>query len=173
MAKKPQGKIFKRDLPVPLAEAHRVVSSRTYLCTDEDMARPEQNSTGAEIFHADYTVDDEGVTHAVVHMRSVDGPEGSEAPETGQAVAVQPLEEDGFSMHTLVSLPHRIGNLRTVLTFEPSATPDVVRVTAYVEADIPVKAVGKALTKKLLASSPDSVDRGLERIVRLSAREDL
>lgn len=158
--------IFHRDLELPVEQAYDVVRSQTYLCTDEYM----ESSGNAEIFHSDYTVDEEGVTHAVVHMRTTkEAAHQATNPdvETGQAVAVQPLEEGAFAMHSLVALPGGVGNMRTVLNFAGEVGVGSTKVTAYVEVDIEDKKLGRVLAKRLLQGAGGTVDRGLARIVRM------
>ena len=173
---KPKSIIFRSQLPLTLQQVYNVVSSEAYLCTDQEM----ESEGPSEISHSDYAVDEEGITHAVVHMRNQqEAAENVANPdvETGQAVAVQPIEDSSFAMHSLIALPGQIGNMRTILTFEAEQrgvedhkNNGTTQVSAYVEVDIQVPKVGKELTKRLLRAAPDSVESGLSRIVRMAER---
>lgn len=162
MAKHTKSALIRRTLPMHLQEIYEVVSSERYLCTNDHMEGP----ITTEITHTDYTVDDEGITHAIMHVRSTaEMAAGAANPnvENGQAVAVDPFHEAGFNMRSVIALPGGIGDLHTIIGFAPGGgnTTDVV---AYVEVAIPGKAAARALTKQLLAASEPSIDKGLRRI---------
>lgn len=183
-------KEFSSSVDLPIERVHQIVTSEQYLTTTDEMI----TESTVEILHAERQVGDDGEVRAQVTVTSAT-PQDSDTPteekehqpegllnedpheptgdgdsnglETTQATIVSAPDADGsFRMISDTPLPNGMGEMSTTFSFVP-AGPSETTVNVQAMANVKIPIVGGKLAKKLLESSEQTVENGLERVRRL------
>lgn len=180
-----KNKSFNRTVELPLEKIYEVVSSEEYLLNIEQRDDTEVTVVLSELDRDD---DDAIVADVAIEFLATPSAEAEDAAEqAGQGVGdaaegaeprtmrisqrttVEQPANNGFIVHTAMPLPGDMGDMNMRFTYASHpVNAELATVKIDVLVDVPVPGVGAMIENKMLEDSESTVDRGIERIIRLA-----
>lgn len=159
-----------RTIDLSVQQVYEVVSSETFLLTDEGMVE----KTDARIIEAERKELPDGRVWARVGVRASQKEleelsNNGEKPVSFQETYVSKPDASGaFEVTATMELPMGMGTMQTQFVYAPVAGQTACEAT--LTADVGVPLIAGKLEKHLLKTSDTIVDNSLARITRLSHR---